>query len=375
MSVGMKVVGPWAAAAAGFLSAAVFAAGNEFAVSDEQLARLGVTLGTAQPVDLVELAAVPAEVVVPPARQALVSAPAGGVVARLWVAEGDAVTAGQPVAELDSVEYVERQREYLDAVAGSELAEAQATRDRSLFAEGIIAERRVNESAAAARAARARLDQVRAQLTLAGLTAADFGRLAAQRQLTPRITLRAPFAGVVAAKHAKVGARVDTLDPVLAIADLSNLWLELRLPQESAARVAPGMLVSVATAGQTITGNITTVGGVVDSATQTVLVRASVENTQRVLRAGQFLTARVLARPAGGGVAYAVPVGAVTRNGGDVLLFVRTGNGVVAQRIEVLADDGKRVYLAGGIDADTVVALEGIGALKALWLAAAQEGG
>ena len=373
MKVGMQVFKLWVAAA-GFLSAAGFAAGNEFAVSDEQLARLGVTLGTAQAVELVELAAVPAEVVVPPARQVLVSAPASGVVARLLVAEGDAVAVGQPVAEVDSVEYVERQREYLDAVAAAELTEAQETRDRSLFAEGIIAERRVNESAAASRASRTRLDQVRAQLTLAGLTGADVGKLSVQRQLTPRITLRAPFAGVVAAKHAKVGERVDTLDPVLAIADLSNLWLELRLPQESAARVAPGMLVSVATAGQTITGNVTTVGGVVDSATQTVLVRATVENAQRVLRAGQFLTARVLARPAGG-VAYAVPVAAVTRNGSDVLLFVRTGNGVVARRIDVLADDGTRVYVASGISADAVVALEGISALKALWLAAAQEGG
>jgi len=374
MRIGTQVFRLGAAVAAGLLSAAGFAAGNEFAVSDEQLARLGVTLGTAEAVEFVELAAVPAEVVVPPARQVLVSAPASGVVVRLWVAEGDAVAAGQPVAELDSVEYVERQREYLDAAAVAELTEAQETRDRSLFAEGIIAERRVNESAAATRASRARLDQVRAQLMLAGLTGAEVSKLAAQRQLTPRITLRAPFAGVVAAKHAKVGGRVDTLDPVLAIADLSILWLELRLPQESAAHVAPGMLVSVATAGQTITGNVTTVGGVVDSTTQTVLVRAAVENTQRVLRAGQFLTARVLARPAGG-VAYAVPLAAVTRNGGDVLLFVRTGNGVVAQRIDVLADDGKRVYVAGGIGADAIVVLDGISALKALWLAAAQEGG
>ncbi len=355
-------------------AAHALAAGNELAVSDEQLARLGVTLGTAQRVELVEIAAAPAEVVVPPARQALVSAPAAGVVVRMLVAEGDTVTAGQPVAALDSVEYVERQRDYLDAAAATQLAQAQETRDRGLFAEGIIAERRVNEGAAATRAAGARLEQARAQLTLAGVTPADLTRLAAQRQLTPRITLRAPLAGVVAAEHAKVGARVDALDPVLAVADLSNLWVELRLPQENAARVTPGMLVSVTSAGQVVTGTVTTVGGVVDAATQTVLVRAAVDNAQRVLRAGQFLTARVLARPAGG-VAYAVPVAAVTRNGSDVLLFVRSGNGLVAQRIDVLADDGTRIYVAGGIGASTIVAVEGISALKAMWLAAEQEGG
>jgi cobalt-zinc-cadmium efflux system membrane fusion protein len=373
MSVRKRVIGVWLAVAAASVAAATAAATDEFTVTDEQLARLGVKLGTAESVELVELAAVPAEVVVPPARQALVSAPAGGVVARLLVAEGDAVEAGQPVAELDSVEFVERQRDYLDAAATAELAAAQETRDHSLFAEGIIAERRVNESAAAARAARARLDQARAQLALAGFKQADLQRLAAERQFTTRVVLRAPLAGVVTAEHVGVGARVDALDPVVAVADLANLWLELRVPQENAVHVQRGQFVSVTIAGETITGSVTTVGGVVDPATQSVLVRAAVDNASGMLRSGQMLTARVLARPASG-VAYAVPAAAVTRNGGDALLFVRRGNDVVARRIDVLADDGTRVYVASGIGADALVAIEGISALKALWLATAEGG-
>ena len=255
MNVRIQAGAVLVAAVVGLAAAHALAAGKELPVSDEQLARLGVTLGTPERVEVVEIAAAPAQVVVPLARQALVSAPAAGVVVRMLAAEGDAVTAGQPVAELDSVEYVERQRDYLDAAAAVELAQAQETRDRGLFAEGIVAERRVNEGAAATRAAAARLEQARAQLALAGLTAADLARLAAGRQLTPRITLRAPFAGVVAAEHAKVGARVDALDPVLAVADLSKLWLELRLPQENAARVTPGMLVSVTSAGRDLDGH------------------------------------------------------------------------------------------------------------------------
>jgi cobalt-zinc-cadmium efflux system membrane fusion protein len=145
------------------------------------------------------------------------------------------------------------------------------------------------------------------------------------------------------------------------------------VPQESAIHVQAGQLVSVTVGGETLTGNVTTVGGVVDPATQSVLVRAEVDNAKRALRAGQMLTARVLARPAGG-VAYAVPAAAVTRNGGDALLFVRRGGDVIARRIDVLADDGTRVYVASGIGADALVAVEGISALKALWLAA-EEGG
>jgi cobalt-zinc-cadmium efflux system membrane fusion protein len=345
-----------------------------FAVSDEQLARLGVRLAAAEAVDVVEYAAAPAEVVVPPARQALVNASHGGVLVRLLVAEGDAVAAGQPVAEIDSLDYVEHQRDYLDALAAAELAVAQEQRDRGLFDDGIIAERRVAESAAAARAARSRLDHLRAELELAGATRADLEQLAQRRELGKRIVLRAPFAGVVAVMHATLGARLDVLDPVLAIADLSELWLELRVAQESAARIVPGMLAAVTVAGTNVTGTITTVGGVVDAATQTVLVRAAVDNTQRALRAGQYLTARVLARP--DGVVYAVPAAAVTRHGGDALVFVRSGAELRVQRIDVIADDGTRIYVASGLAPGAVVAVDGISALKALWLATEElEGG
>jgi multidrug efflux pump subunit AcrA (membrane-fusion protein) len=173
--------------------------------------------------------------------------------------------------------------------------------------------------------------------------------------------------------HTTVGARVDALDPVVAVADLSELWLELRVPQESAARIVPGMLVAAESAGGTVNGTITTIGGVVDATTQTVLVRGVVNNARATLRAGQFLNARVLARPEG--VVYALPGAAVTRHEGESLVFVRSGGAVVAQRVGLVADDGERVYIARGLAPGAVVAVDGISALKSLWLSAADEGG
>lgn len=344
-----------------------------FAVTDAELARLGVVLGRAEPVERVELAAAPAEVVVPPARQALVSALQAGVVARLLVAEGDAVAAGEPLAELDSVEFLEHQREYLDAAAEAELAAAQEARDRDLFDEGIIAERRLAETAAAARAARSRFEQARARLALAGMSHDALARLALDRKLATRLVLTAPLAGTVTAVHGEVGGRVDPLDPVLAVADLSELWLTVRLPQEGAARVVPGMSVAVTPPGGVeIEGRVTTIGGVVDAATQTVLVRAAVDNARGALRAGQFLVAHVHS-PSPRGGALAVPAAAVTRDGGAALLFVRAGGEVHVRRVDVLGDDGARVFV-GGLDPAARIATSGVSALKALWLSAAEKG-
>lgn len=348
---------------------------ESFAASDAELARLGVEVGSVELAERVELAAAPAAVVVPPSRQALVSAPQGGVVARLLVAEGDVVAVAQPLAEIDSAEYLELQRDYLDAVASAELAGTQEARDRGLFDEGIIAERRLAETSAMARAARSQLDQAGAQLALAGFTRADLERLAGERRLATRIVLRAPLAGTVVAVHGSVGGRVDALDPVLAVADLRELWLETRLPQERATGVAVGMSVAVAPPGRAeLVGTVTAIGGVVDPATQTVLVRAAIDNSSGALRAGQFLTARIRAPAPSGGV-LVVPVAALTRHDGDTLLFVRSGGDLLVRRVAVLGEDGARAYVRGDLEQSELIAIAGIGALKALWLSASEEGG
>lgn len=359
----------WAAS-----DAAAQTGGSTFRVSDAELARLGVELAVPEAAEFVELAGAPAVVVVPPARQALVSAPQAGIVARLLAAEGDEVTAGQPLAELDSADYLERQRDYLDAAAAAELASAQEVRDREMFDEGIIAERRLAETSAASRAARSRLDQARAQLELAGFARADVERLAAERRLATRLVLRAPLAGTVVAVHGTVGGRVDALDPVLAVADLSELWLEARLPQERAGHVAVGMNVVVLPPTHAErTGTVTAVGGAVAAETQTVLVRAAIDNADGALRAGQVVTVRIRASAAGD--AWSVPVAALTRQGNETLLFVRDGADMLVRNVTVVGEDGARAYVEGGVDASRRIAVAGVSALKALWLSAAEDGG
>src|SRR5690606_4758230 len=170
-----------------------------------------------------------------------VSAPGGGLVTRLHVAEGSEVAAGDPLVELRSVELLEAQREYVNAASAARLAEAQLARDRMLHDEGIIARRRLEEAEAAALAARVRAEQTGQQLRLVGADDAALDQLAASGDISAELTLRAPVAGVVIGRHGAVGEQVEALEPIVRIADLRQLWLEARVPQERADGVAAGM--------------------------------------------------------------------------------------------------------------------------------------
>ncbi|MDH3506974.1 MAG: efflux RND transporter periplasmic adaptor subunit [Gammaproteobacteria bacterium] len=351
------------------VAAPVWAEGYEFALADAQLARLGIALAWPVAVSEMEIASAPTEVVVPPARQAVISAPVNGLVARILVDAGETVTRGQALAELQGPEVLSWQRDYLDARLEDELATSQHSRDQSLYDEGIIAERRLQESRARARASQARLDQAQRQLELAGFTGAALAELGEGGSLAERLVLRSPLDGVVLERLTSVGARVGALDPLMRLGDLSELWLELQVRQELAADVLPGMLVSVLVGGQERRSTITTVGRFVDDTTQSVLVRAVLEQADHRLKAGQYLNSRIVA-PLSSGTALALPAAAVTRHLGKTYVFARRENAIEVVPVELLADDGARVYVAArSLDANTRLAVEGISVLKSLWLA------
>lgn len=352
-----------------WVSCAVTASENPgLPLSAVEIDRLGIGLASPEPATDVEIGSGLGELVVPPAQQAVVGAPAGGMIARLLVAEGETIGAGQALAELQSPALLSMQREFIEALSADSLARAQLERDRGLRADGIIADKRLQETAAAARRASLAVEQLRQQLMLAGQSRDEIARLADRQQLSSVLTVRAPFDGIAVARLADLGQRVDTLDPVYRVADLSTLWLEVRVPQERAARIRAGHAAAVTIEGTPIEGLVTHIGHIVDAKSQTVLVRAIVDNPGLRLRAGQVLPARIFFRPdPAAGPVLAVPAAAVIRDAGRAHVFVRTPDGFALRRVDVVAEDGQRVYVGAGLDPASTIAVAGVAGLKSIW--------
>jgi len=344
----------------------------ELGLSTADLERLGVVLDAPVAAAAIEVAAGPAELVIPPAQQAVVSSTVAGVLARTLVAEGDSVARGRPLAEIASAELLDAQSSYVDAAVSAGLARAQLDRDRGLFADGIIAERRLQEATARERAAAAALEQHRQQLLLAGMTDRALADLAATGTLDSNVTLTAPFDAVVIEQLASIGTRVDALDPVYRVADLSELWLEAHVPQEQAQRVALGMRVVGAAGSRNIEGTVIQIGRVVDPASQSVTVRARVTNVTHVMRAGQFMSARVL-EDAPHAAAHTVPSAAIARRNDTAYAFARRDGAIFPVAVEIVAATDTHTTVRG-LEADAEIAVMGVAALKSVWLTGEAEG-
>jgi RND family efflux transporter MFP subunit len=105
---------------------------------------------------------------------------------------------------------------------------------------------------------------------------------------------RAPFSGVIAARNADVGERVDTGANVLLLVSTDRLQLDLRVPQQYFGRVRAGTPVQIgldALTGSTIESAVEIVVPVSDPDARTFTVRASIDNQAARLAPGMSVSA------------------------------------------------------------------------------------
>ncbi|MEA3641970.1 MAG: efflux RND transporter periplasmic adaptor subunit [Lamprobacter sp.] len=326
--------------------------------------RFGIELAVPQPAETTLTRRYPARVAVPNPQLRVVAARKAGVVETLLVAEGEQVTAGQILARLQSPDLVSAQSDYLESLTRLALAESEVARDRMLQREGVIAERRLLESQARRDELATLVEQRRQVLALAGMSAADIDTLARSRTLTTSLPVRAPIAGVVLEQMVSTGESLTAATPLYRIADLEPLWIEVHVPVDRIAGLAPGDRALLPTLG--IEGRIITIGRLVHAQDQGVLVRAEVADGAEQLRPGQFIEVQLAATTEAGG-RWRVPAAAVVRHAGEAILFVAREGGFEAISVRLIAEEEGETVVTGSLAASDRVAVKGVVEIKAAW--------
>ena len=233
-----------------------------------------------------------------------------GRVLSVSVDVGDAVKAGQILAEMDPIDLDQRAAAAAaaQARAGSSIAAAQAqARDAQLRLQlaGANARRYVElgEKAFVTRSvvdgklqeeqsAQAQLNA--AEATLAGARqdqarlAAEHAGLLAQRA---KIRLLAPVDGVITARDAEPGSTLVAGQSAVRMIDPASLWLRLRLDQSRSGGLQPGLPASIqlrSQPGSTLTGQVARVDLIADSVTEERIAQVSFERVPATLSLGEI---------------------------------------------------------------------------------------
>ncbi|MBO3706026.1 MAG: efflux RND transporter periplasmic adaptor subunit [Candidatus Accumulibacter sp.] len=285
-----------------------------------------------------------------PDGEALMLAPAPGRVlaAGPFPVLGQAVKKGELLATFapslgGDADLATLQADAKKAAIELDLAQRERARMESLFKEEAVPEKRLLAAQAGEASARANL-------------AAAQGR-AGQYGGAGGVPLRAPVAGVLADVRVAPGAYAQEGSALFHIVDRSALWLELRVPEAEAARLATpsGAAFRVDGIGDSFeivpgrNGRLIAVGAAVDPTTRTLPVLFEMTAPDARLRIGMAVKAQVFAGPAR--EAVAVPVSAVLDENGIATVFVMIGGeSFVRQSVRVGVCDGDWVEVVEGLE-------------------------
>ncbi len=295
---------------------------------------------------------------------------ADGVVSAIGVDVGRAVDAGEVLAVLHAPAAAEAKAAFVAARHAEVLAAATLSRKQLLEEERIGSRAALDAAQAEYGSASVGLSLARQGLLNLGFRPGDVERIG--DAATSELPLRAPFAGTVVRRAAVLGEAVDAGAPLFEVADLSRMWVELSVPEETAPSLEEGTPIVIrvqAAAIEPIAGSITWVAPVVDERTRLVRARGVVPNEGGRLRQGMFVDvdAALASQPD----ALRVPASAVQQLSDRPFVFVqREPDLFAARRVQLGARLPNDEYVVhSGLGLDDAVVVEGAFSLKSALLA------
>jgi cobalt-zinc-cadmium efflux system membrane fusion protein len=351
---------------------------DEVTLTASAIAEAGITTWKVQPVDLARRLVLTGSVGHDENRLLQVAANVRGRVTAIRVDLGARVRKGTPMLVIESVDLGRAREEFLKELSSYHVAARGYERAKRLVEAKAISSGEFQSREGEYLSRKAAVQAAERALRLHGDTEAVIARLrkaveadgTASAAESPHLVLVAPFDGRVIERKVTPGSLVEALQPLLTIADLSSVWVFLQAHDKDLQSLKEGLPVVIraeAYPQDAFAGRIDFLGSVVDAATRSVKVRATVRNPGEKLRPGMFVKAQVEIprRQSETREVVAVPASAVQTLEGRPVVFVLTEPGVFARRrVEPGPTFDGLTEILGGLKEGEEIVTEGSFVLK-----------
>ena len=307
----------------------------------------------------------------------IVVSPFSGRVIRLIANVGNQVRRGDPLLEIDSVEQVSPQNEFIAAQAARNKARSQLNlaqigekRIRDLY-EGKAAPFKELQQAQAQlaaaesdmRSADTAFEAVRVRLRILGRTDAEIATLEQHGTLSRATRITAPIDGTVTVRKVGPGQfiKADSGEALYTIADLSTMWLKAEIFEQDIAFVHIGQEIEakvLALPNRVFKARISAINSASDLATRRVTVRSEIHNPGGALKSDMFASVKIETEAAA--TTPAVPTVAVIREGDVATVWVQTEPMLFKRRlVEIGIQQDGLMQIRSGLDLGELVVARG----------------
>ncbi len=269
-----------------------------------------------------------------------------GYLKQWYVDIGTKVKAGQLLATVDvpdqDQQLAQAKADLATAVANENLSAITAKRWNALLKENAVAPQDVDE----------KNGDLAAKVAATASAKANVDRL---QDLETFKSITAPFDGVVTSRSTDIGALIVVgapgQTPLFTVADESKLRIYVRVPQNYAWEINPGMMATFnvpGRPGETFTASIAASADAVDATSGTLLVQLQIDNSDHKLKPGDYAQVHFTLPAAAHSIQ--VPASALMfRDSGMEVATVSANNRVLIKPIVVARDFGTSVQIATGL--------------------------
>jgi len=300
-----------------------------------------------------------------------------GVLEKLYADQGDRVTQGQLLAELDSLELRAReaatraaknrtQRELAKAAAdlgksqaNLVLAQSNYRRDLEVFTPGYISQAAMDTTKAQLKVAESEVNALQATVTAlqAAVKQAESETQAAQA-LHNYTRILAPMDGLITSRKAEVGTTLSPGAPIFQMVDLETVWVAAWIDAGQIAQLREGQKADIRLrSGRRFQGRVARITKEADTVTRELEVNVSFDKIPEPLVMGEEAEVTITT---GRHKAPAVPLTAILdRQEQTGVLVVEQGR-LDLRPVTLGLHDGKRVAVLEGLkEGEMVVARPG----------------
>jgi cobalt-zinc-cadmium efflux system membrane fusion protein len=307
---------------------------QEIKLTAEQKQNAGINLGEIVQHEMGEEVKCAGLVDVPPVSIALVSLPIAGYVKTTFeLLPGKKVSKGQVLATITSLDYIQMQQEYLQAMSALGLSNVEKSRQQVLSNEEVGSKKKFQQ---------AEVDQVNLQTQVKALSlkleviGCDMKALA-KGNMNALLAVKSPIDGYIEEQYLAIGKYVTPTDILVKIVGTLDKHVEIKVFEKDLSKLKIGQTILVETEGLSAKAKIFLIGQQVNLETRTTSVHGHFEKMadEKLFTVGQFVSAKITV---GSKTVSAVPQAALARVGKAGFIYIESSTGIVKQiPVEILS--------------------------------------
>lgn len=246
--------------------------------------------------------------------------------------EGSFVKKGSPLIHFDDALY---KAQVAEARARVLLSQTEFDRVDKLFNKGATSGTNRDSALAQLQINLAQLDQAKISLD--------------------KMTLKAPFSGIVGLRQFSPGDYIVAGSDMLKIVDISKMKLDFKIPEIYLPQVKLGQTLDIKLASfptHVLTGEVVALSPQISEQGRNILIRASLPNNNNMLRPGLFAKVQLLVKEESNII---VPEQAIIPQGGQFMVYLYKDDKVTPAAIKIIKRFQGQVAITGINAGDVVI--------------------